>query len=281
MHSGSTAAGGLDVLIRNALCEALKAGRSEVILSLEAALSAAGEQRRQSCEIDVLAAEVRLEGTRVRLSRGELALTMALALQRRRCSREELIELLYPHMDLDTAATQLRVYVYRVRRQLRSPRAIIFQTDGYHINPDFIVDFREIEAFVGDAMQTRGALDHATIARLDGVRKRLINRNVAWMGDREWCNTLDRRLQMLLFDVTTRLGEAALVHGDVRAASLLATEILDLDPCDERGAELAIRSRLGVGDRVGAVRQFRRYERALREEYAASPSAELSALLAI
>lgn len=280
MYAQTVAPNGLDLLIRNALSVALAAGRTEVVSRLEAALSASTGGEAPHYELDILAGEVRLGGATIPLSRGERALIIALALQRRPCSREELIELLYPHLDPRTVAGQLKVYLHRVRRRLGDPRAIVFKDDAYRLGSQIAVDLWAIEADVSDATKTRGPLASGARARLHAIRARLVRRNTSWAGEQEWCSTLERRLSTLLFDVTTRLGEAALADGDLATASRLAAEIFEIDPCDERGAELAIRAALTAGDRAAAVQQFRRYERVLKAEFDAEPSAELAALLA-
>ena len=279
MYTQTAAPNGLDLLIRNALTIAHEAGRAEVASRLEAALSASHAGAAPVYELDILAGEVRLDGAVVALSRGERALLIGLALQRRPCTREELIELLYPHLDPRTVAGQLKVYLHRVRRRLGDPRAIIFKDETYRVGPNVAVDLWAVEAEVSAATKTRGPLARGARARLSVIRERLLRRSLAWAGEQEWCATLDRRLSTLLFDVTTRLGEAALAEGDLATASRLAAEIFEVDPCDERGAELAIRAALTSGDRTAATQQFRRYERVLKAEFDAQPSAELAALL--
>lgn len=280
MHSASAISDGLDHLILNAMKTARERGRADVVSRLEAALQASGTSTVARFELDIPAAEVRRDGAAVQLSPGERAVLIALALQRRPSSRAELIELLYPHLEDSTAATQLKVYVHRVRRRLGDPQTIVFKDNSYRLGPQVDVDFWDVEAEVGQAMRTSGALAPEARGRLDQIRRRLVRRDISWIGDRDWSNTLERRLASLLFDVTARLGEAALAEGDLAAASCFAAEIFSLDPCDERGAQLTIRVHLAAGDRLTAVREFRRYERVLRAEFAAQPSSELTALLA-
>ncbi|MBV8601767.1 MAG: hypothetical protein JO359_09430 [Candidatus Eremiobacteraeota bacterium] len=279
MLSPTAAPTGLDTLIRDALKLASDAGRSDVVSTLEAALSASGTAQPEGCELDILAAEVRRGGRLIKLSRGELALMMALALRRRPCTRAELVELLYFHLEEATAATQLKVYVHRVRRRLDDPGAILHRNGTYCLGPSVAVDLWDVEAEVAQAMRSKAPLSSETRNRLDAIRQRLVRRSAALSTETEWGAALERRLETLLFDVTTRLGEAALAARDTSTASRLAAEILTLDPCDERGAELAIRTHLAAGDRGSAVRELRRYERTLKVEFAAQPSPELCSLI--
>src|SRR5579864_935554 len=100
--------------------------------------------------IDVLAGEVRRDSRTVPLSRGDHALLVVLALQRRPCSRDELIELLYPHLEFSSAASQLKVYVHRVRRRLGDPGVIAFHSDRYRLGAHVQVDLWEVEADVAE-----------------------------------------------------------------------------------------------------------------------------------
>jgi len=230
-------------------------------------------------EIDVLSGEVRRDGEIVALSRCERTLLIFLALQRRPCTRDELIEALYPHLDYSIASTQLKVYVHRVRRKLRDREAIVFRADSYRLGAHVSCDLWQSEAMLAHALRTRGVLEQITRHRLEAIRHRLSCRDHSSIDDREWSSTLQRRLDAMTFDVTLRLGEAALASGELDAALNLAREICDLDPCDERAAELAIRSHLAAGNRSSALRQLQRYEQTLREELALDASSELRALV--
>lgn len=207
-----------------------------------------------------------------------MSLLMLLALRGRPCTRAELVEHLYPHLDPEVATTQLKVYVHRVRRKLGDVGAIVFQGTSYRLGASFRSDFLEAEADVACATRCKGELKPELQNRLENIRGRLLRRDISWSSDREWEVALERRLVTMLFDVTVRLGEAALAGRDVESASRFAAEISHLDPCDERGAELAIRAHILLGNQRAALQQLRRYERALKEEFEAKPSDELYAL---
>lgn len=274
--SQTVARAGLDTLIRDALVLAAEAGRSEIVTNLRAALSATGEA---PYELDVLAAEVRHRGLPIALSRGERALLLALALQRRPCTREELIELLYPHLDDTSGAAQLKVYVHRVRRRLGDQSVILFASNSYRLGPNVSVDYWRIQDDIVRAVRSARTLDKEGRRHLDEIRLRLLRRNMSWNGDHEWGHSLERRLEALLLDVTAALAEAALAAGDLATGLRFAAEMASLDPCDERGTALAIRAQLQCGDRDAACRELRRYERVLREQLDAEPSPELTALI--
>src|SRR5579884_148011 len=126
MYSPTVFSDGLERLVRNAVDTARQTGQYDVVSRLEAVLqlaSVAGDD--SALELDLLAGEVRRGGNRVALARGERALLIALAVRRRSCTRDDLVELLYPHLDEATAVVQLKVYVHRVRRRLDDPRAIV------------------------------------------------------------------------------------------------------------------------------------------------------------
>lgn len=279
MYSPTVVSDGLERLIRSAIQTAQQSGQTEVLARLEAVLGRPDNEAPSRYELDLLAAEVRRGPIVIALSRGERALLIALALQRRPCTRAELVELLYPHLDELNAATQLKVYVHRVRRRLGDPQTIVFSANGYRLGSNVDVDFWQVQSEITQATRMGGALTQDVRNRLNQIRVRLERRNVSWNGDHEWGNALERRLEALLFDVTARLGEAALADRDSTEALRLATEISNLDPCDERGVKLMIRAHLSAGDRDAAIRSLRRYERALREELDARPSPEIAVLL--
>lgn len=278
MLQPQTLTSGLDLVIRSAKEAALQAGRHDIVARLEDALEATRTARPRFL-LDVLAAEVRRDGAAIPLSRGERSLLIALSLHKRPCGRDELIDLLYPHLNATVGASQLKVYVHRVRRRLGDPGVIVFQNESYRLGQHVSVDLWDVEAAVAEAMRSRDPLSDTLRNSLGEIRERLVRRNLSWFDDREWCANLERRLETLLFDVTVRLGESALKAKDFGYAMRLASEVFELDPCDERGADLAIRASLAVGDRDSASRHFRRYERTLKEEFGAKPSAELIALL--
>ncbi|MGH7329662.1 MAG: AfsR/SARP family transcriptional regulator [Polyangiaceae bacterium] len=278
MYTRTALPDGLERLIRTAMDTAHEAGQIDVVSRLESALHLS-QPIVTRFDLDILAGEVRRSGMLVPLSRGERALLMALAIQRRSCTRAELVEMLYPHLDESNGATQLKVYVHRVRRRLGDPQAILFTGNGYLLGPNMDVDYWQVQTEIAEATRGRGGLSGDALVRLNQFRLRLVRRDVSWVADREWGVALERRLEALLFDVTTRLGEAALAAGDSARAVRFATEIANLDPCDERGVNLLIRAHLVAHDRDAAAQALRRYERTLRQEYNARPSPELIALV--
>ncbi|MBV8074540.1 MAG: winged helix-turn-helix domain-containing protein [Candidatus Eremiobacteraeota bacterium] len=247
--------------------------------AIRKALARAEVREAANIELDLLAAEIRRDGIRVTLSRCERSLLALLGVQRRPCSRDELADALYPHLDPHIAAIQLKVYVHRVRRRLGDGGAIVFTGKGYKLGDSVRIDLFAAEAEVLAATRAKGNLSPKECEQLLSFRERLRRRDKAWTGDCEWSTALERRLEALAFDVTTALGEAALAVGDCATATSLAAEVFELDPCDERGAELAIRAALCVGDRALAMRHLRRYERLVKEEFDAKPSPDLLALL--
>jgi DNA-binding SARP family transcriptional activator len=267
----------LDLAITKVRELALRAGHHDLAARLQSLRDAPAQE--PALEIDVLSGEVRRRREIVALSRCERTLLILLALQRRPCTRDELVEALYPHLDYSIASTQLKVYVHRVRRRLNDRDAIVYRMDTYRLGSHVRCDFWQSEAAVAHALRTRGALERSTWERLEAIRHRLARRDCSSIDDREWSSALQRRLDAMTFDVTLRLGEAALASGELDAALKLAREICDLDPCDERAIKLAIRSHLAAGNRSSAVRQLQRYERTLREELALEASPELRALV--
>jgi DNA-binding SARP family transcriptional activator len=268
----------LEALIQEALQLAHEWGSSVIAERLAAALTAM-QGSYEAIELDLLATEVRRQGRLIALSRSERALLATLALHKRPVTREELVELLYAHVSTGIAVSQLKVYVHRVRRRLGDALAIVCTGDGYMLGPSVAVDLRQCELEVALAMRTRGGLPASQYARLVRTRLRLLRRDVAWLRTFAAGADLERRLDTLLFDVTLRIAEAALAQSDITLTTLLSHSLSELDPSDERTAELAIRLNLARGDEAGARRAFHRYSQLLEREFAAKPSPSLCRLI--
>lgn len=76
------------------------------------------------------------------------------------------------------------------------------------------------------------------------------------------------------------LAAVRLAGGDARGALADATLAIARDPLREDAVHVAIRAALAMGDRIGAVRMYRRHELLLRQELGVAPSGALQELVA-
>jgi len=228
--------------------------------------------------LDVLGGRVRVDGAAVRVSGRELELLAALAQRREPTSRARLASMLWPDLDEFAARNALSVLLHRLRSHLRRDDAIERDVDGYRLHADAFVDLWEIERAAG-VMRSRDHLREGDRALLARALDRLGDERHAVIEGWEWFAAALRRLDDLRTELAHRLASEALERGDPDAALGFAGRAIAFDPCDEPAREIAIRAYLALGDRAGALRQYRQYRELLRTELAAEPSAALTELV--
>ena len=74
--------------------------------------------------------------------------------------------------------------------------------------------------------------------------------------------------------------EELLGSGDAIAARDSGALALERDPLDEDAVRISMRASIALGDRIGALRLYRSYERKLADDLGGTPSAELGTLAA-
>ena len=208
----------------------------------------------------------------------ELELVVALALERRALTREALVGRLWPDVAADEANAALRTAVYRLRKQLRDPGAVVSTAAGYRLAATIPVDLLEAEQFVVGAARL-GALSDRERARLTSMLDRLSDGLPTVYARWEWFAPYEQRTRDLLHDAGVALAEDDLRRGDTAAALARAETLLRADALDEPANEIAIRAHVAAGRKSEALRRFRRYRDALQREYGVAPDAELSSLL--
>jgi DNA-binding SARP family transcriptional activator len=208
----------------------------------------------------------------------ELELVVALALERRQLTREALVSRLWPDVAHDEATAALRTAVYRLRKQLRNPVAVVSTAAGYRLAETIPVDLLEAEQFVAGARRL-GALSDRERARLTSLLDRLSDGLPAVYARWDWFAPYEQRTRDLLHDVGIALAEDDLRRGDTAGALARAETLLRADALDEPANEITIRAHVAAGRKSEALRRYRRYRDALQREYGVAPDAELSSLL--
>jgi len=234
--------------------------------------------RTSSTRVCVLEGRV-LNGTEpLPLRERELELVIALALERRPLTREALVSRLWPDVEHDEANAALRTAVYRLRKQLRDPAAVVSTAAGYRLAETIPVDLREAEQFVAGTRRL-GALSDRERARLTSMLDRLSGGLPTIYARWDWFAPFERRTRDLLHDAGIALAEDDLRRGDTTAALARAETLLRADALDEPANEVAIRAHVAAGRKSEALRRYRRYRDALQREYGVAPDAELAGLL--
>ncbi|MDP9107303.1 MAG: bacterial transcriptional activator domain-containing protein, partial [Candidatus Eremiobacteraeota bacterium] len=99
------------------------------------------------------------------------------------------------------------------------------------------------------------------------------------LGDLDQYAALERRICRLGGEIAQALADDAWSRDDRARALQIAEELLDTDPCGELGIELTVRAHLALGNHDAAVRRYRDYCRALRDDLDCAPPQQLAALL--
>ena len=226
-------------------------------------------------EIDLLGGfAVRVEGQTVPAEhwrrRQAAALVKLLALApRRTLHREQVIDALWPDLDIRDAAPRLHKAAHYARRALGDPRALVVAGDTLSLFPDSDVAV-DAEAFERCAEQALAADEG--LGSDEGAATAAAAADL-WAGDllpedpyEAWLDGPRNRLRQLHQDVLRRAGRWR--------------DLARADPADE-DACLALAQRLAdSGDRRGALRQLERLERALRGELGVTPGPAVASLRA-
>jgi DNA-binding SARP family transcriptional activator len=234
--------------------------------------------RTSKLRVEVLSGRVHLGSELLALRERELELLVMLALERRALTREALATRLWPEIPSDEANAALRTAVYRLRKQLREPDAIVSTAAGYRLAESIPVDVLEAEQFVAGTRRLV-ALSERERARLGTLLGRLSDGLPSVYARWEWFGSYEQRVRDLLHDVGVALAEDDLRRGDNDAAIARAQTLLRADELDEPANEVAIRAHVAAGRKSEALRRYRRYRDALQREYGVAPSSELSDLL--
>jgi DNA-binding SARP family transcriptional activator len=182
------------------------------------------------------------------------SLVKLLALARRkRLSRDEVIEALWPGVSPEAGGSNVRKAVHFARRALGSEAAIGVRGGSIDLWPagDLTTDVERFESAVTAALSTRepeALRDAVALYRGDLLPD---DRSEPWSEDRR------RSLQEMYRAVLRGAG--------------LWSRILEVDPTDEEAHRELMRAHLDAGNRQAAIRQFERLRDVLREELGVGP----------
>ncbi|MHB8141765.1 MAG: AfsR/SARP family transcriptional regulator [Vulcanimicrobiaceae bacterium] len=222
--------------------------------------------------LDLLSGFATVGAQRFALTGNDRNLLLALALARRGIAADRLTEAMWPQLASPAAYNRLYVALHRVRRRF-TPFEIILQSGRSYRLDEGVVEV-DLWSF---ARLWDNPAGHATQALADQLDACLAER--AHRPLPEWMEPTLRRLEEFAQSVSTTLAERALASGELERSIQYAREALFRDECDERAWSVLIRSHLAAQDRIGALREYRIYSRALMRELQAPPAWELAHLL--
>jgi DNA-binding SARP family transcriptional activator len=182
----------------------------------------------------------------------ELVKLLALA-DRRRLHREQVMDALWPELEPDAAAANLRKAVHFARRALGAEEAIGTAAEWIELAPAANVSV-DVEIFEQAARAALGSNDEVASAQASEL----------WPGDllaedryASWAEERREGVRLLALQV-------------LKAASLWE-RVLEIDPVDEEAHRALMQEALDAGDRRGAIRQFERLRERLRTDLGMGP----------
>ncbi|HEX5018587.1 MAG TPA: BREX system ATP-binding domain-containing protein [Actinomycetes bacterium] len=185
------------------------------------------------------------------------AIVKVLALEpARSMHRERLLDVIWPGLDVETAAPRLHKAAHFARRALGKASSVVLDGDRVALFPDVevTVDAVTFQQRAEHALETRDAADAGRVADTYG-------------GDllpddpyEPWVERIRERLRHLQIDLL-RLAERWM-------------EVVELDPADEEAHVAIAKALADAGDRRAALRQLERLENELKHELGVAPSRE-------
>ncbi len=198
--------------------------------------------------------------------------------------RERIMDMLWPGLESEAAANNLRVTVSRLTKALEPERPegaptyyIIQQGDTYGFN---IASDHEVDAtdFANAVAQGRQAERNGQFGEaMDAYRKAILLYGGTFLPDslyEDWSVVERERLALLFNDAALRLGRLLLEDGMAHEAIGLAWRVLEYDQAQEEAYRLLMNAHAYLGERSTALRLYSRCVTALQNELGVDPLPE-------
>jgi DNA-binding SARP family transcriptional activator len=226
--------------------------------------------------VEILGNAVSHNGTLVRVSAGEFAFVVALALYAP-CTAERLSDFLRPDADAGRGSTLVRVYVHRIRRRT-GYGFVEFENGSYRLSPRVAVDLVEIQRRLERSMdRVNGIADPLEVDVVLELARRLRRLDESLASTWPWFAPQRQRAIDLGRSCALQIARASLDRAECWRVLAIASQLRDEDRCDEEACELAIKARIANGEHAAAIRELRDYQEALRKELDTVPPPALSA----
>jgi DNA-binding SARP family transcriptional activator len=202
--------------------------------------------------------------------------------------RDRVLEALWPEMEPDAAANNLRVTLNRLGKAIEPdrpegapPAYLLQQGDTYGFNPasDHQLDTADFADAVAEGQ--RAARRGQRTAAITAFRKAIGLYGGPYLPDNmyeDWTVVERERLSMLFNDAAMRLGALLLEEGLAHEAIGLAWRVLENDRAHEEAYRLLMRAHASLGERSTALRLYSRCLTMLRDELGVEPLPETTAL---
>jgi DNA-binding SARP family transcriptional activator len=202
--------------------------------------------------------------------------------------RDRVLEALWPEMEPDAAANNLRVTLNRLGKAIEpdrpegAPPAYLLQqgdTYGFNAASDHQLDTADFADAVADGQ--RAARRGQRAAAITAFRKAIGLYGGPYLPDNmyeDWTVVERERLSMLFNEAAMRLGALLLEEGLAHEAIGLAWRVLENDRAHEEAYRLLMRAHASLGERSTALRLYSRCLTMLRDELGVEPLPETTAL---
>lgn len=202
--------------------------------------------------------------------------------------RDRVLESLWPEMEPDAAANNLRVTLNRLGKAIEpdrpegAPPAYLLQqadTYGFNTESDHQLDAAEFAEAVAEGQ--RAARRGQRAAAIAAFRKAIVLYGGPYLPDNmyeDWTVVERERLAMLFNDAAMRLGALLLEEGLSHEAIGLAWRVLENDRAHEEAYRLLMRAHANLGERSTALRLYGRCVAMLHDELGVEPLPETTAL---
>ena len=211
-------------------------------------------------------------GSQIGLPEGSKRLVTYVALQGRRTDRSHAAQVLWPDVDQQRAAGNLRSAMWR----LRTCRVQVLATDltTVRLHPDVRVDLDDVCSWasrVTAGRVGRGDLDLAPVAL------QALDLLPGWYDD--WVDAAREPLRHMLLQAIDALAQLLVRASRCADAVEAALAAVSVEPLRESAHRALIEAHLAEGNRCEAWRSFASYDKMLVKELGIHPSGELRRLV--
>lgn len=212
-------------------------------------------------------------------------LLLLLASPGNRLSRDRIVDLLWPEVQLDSASTALRVALHALRRVLE-PDLRVGRESAFVVSGASAISLRSQVMLWVDVVAFESALSEGLKAP-SAERPRKLREALALYGgdlladepDAEWMVARRERLRQAWRRAVLDLAELELERCPIESVPVLE-RLLSADPADESAHRALMRTLVATGRRDEALLQYARCVDAMRDELDDAPDAETEALVA-
>jgi ATP/maltotriose-dependent transcriptional regulator MalT/DNA-binding SARP family transcriptional activator len=202
--------------------------------------------------------------------------------------RDRVLEALWPEMESDAAANNLRVTLNRLSKAIEpdrpdgAPPAYILQqgeTYGFNAASEYQIDAADFADAVAEGQRAIRRGQRA--AAIAAFRTAMSLYGGPYLPDNmyeDWTVVERERLSMLFNDAAIRLGTLLLDEGLAHDAIGLGWRVLENDRAHEDAYRLLMRAHASLGERSTALRLYARCTAMLQEELGVAPMPETTLL---